>query len=174
MLAVTPARKDTDPHRVSGQPGELPGQQATQPSRPPCRPKAPAPSTFMSPTSQESSPGRAKILVPATKPFSVVKTFARMRLAGSPEYIVSSHTCKDGHRPPSSERAARRSAWPASNPARPTSMPSKSTCTVNLSVAYISGVISRPCQNPRGSDKTVFLGENGGQNAIGRITRVYR
>ena len=146
----------------------------TQQGQPPCRPKAPAPSTLKLPTSQESSPGRAEILVPATKPFSVVKTFARMRLAGSPEYIVSSHTCKDGHRPPSSERAARRAAWPASNPAKPTSMPSKSTCSVNLYVAYIPVVNSRQCKIFVPATKPISLGENGGQNAIGRITRVYR
>ena len=175
LLAVTPARIETDPHRMSGQPEELPGQRANQPSQPPCGPKAPAPSTCKSPTSQLSPAGSAKVFVPATKPFSVVKTFARMRLAESPEYIVRSHTCKDGHRPPSSERAARRAAWPASKtqqgqpPCRPKA-PAPSTCQSPTSQESSPGraEILVPATKP------FSLGENGGQNAIGRITRVYR
>ena len=124
-LAVTPARKDTDAHRVSGQPEELPGQRAAQSSQPPCRPKAPAPTTSQSPTSQESSPGRAKIFVPATKPFSLRKNGGQHAICVNTEYIVRSHSCKDRHRPPSSERAARRAALPkrGTQPRQPPCVP---------------------------------------------------
>ena len=110
---------------MSGQPGELPCPNA-EPSQGNLhafqKPQLHQPICCLHPRCQLQA---VQTLMPATKPFSLRKNGGQHAICVNTEYIVRSHSCKDRHRPPSSERAARRAALPkrGTQPRQPPCVP---------------------------------------------------